>query len=453
MPLTSSQFCALSLAGRTRSVDGCSAHPGKMSVEKIRSVCTSGYHMDKWMGPVNVQKSRRKGRDPVEGQNLKKNLNLLQEWGMSMQGLDELKEYRKTAQLHSGVVARKLRWLVGWFGFTQQQAVKVVRGYPHVLGLALDDSVRTFMELFVRSGIARKEIGVMALSHPKVLGRAKKFDYLQSLLGEQLGLQEAELAIMVIKFPQILLRDPVQTGIERMVQSFSDAGIDQQQLCLMCKKFPQLLLMSLEEDIQPTVGKFQALGLSKNDLRTVLTGAPSLLCKDFNRMVLGKLRFLEEDMRFERAHALKLLVKDPRKFRDDLRTWKETHAWLSSKGMSIKDAQEFAEKNMCIMSRKCNGLEEKYAFAVGVLGKGSEEILKCPRYFNASFEDVIMFRAALLHSQGVDCTKKALGYIVASNGIFARRCGRDKFEEFQKQWNGLERAQKLSLSWSHNTIN
>lgn len=394
------------------------------------------------VGPPQIRQA--KDPHPTQTINLKRNLAALQEWGMSIEGLEKMKLKPNVAELSAGAFKSKLCWLMDFFGFSKLQVVRIIRSYPSLLGLSMDENVRPFMQLLRSEGLSSAEIRKTVLYQPETLGRAKKFSFLEKSLEDNLQITRPQAVALIAKCPRILLKESLGVQIKNMVEVLTGLGIVVDKVSLMVRKFPELLLMSPEEDLQPYVEQCRGLGLSAEDASSVLSEAPSLLGKDFNKYVYEKLVFLTKEAGFDHIEALQLLVQDPRKFRDSLAIWRNTHRWMLERGMDLETAKAFIQKNMSFLSRNCRGLDEKYQFAVEILGKQSQEIIRCPRYFNASFEDIILFRAAFLQKKGEDCSQRALGHMVASNGIFNKRHGYDDIEEFRKTWMQLSKSQKLA---------
>ncbi|GMH45405.1 hypothetical protein BSKO_13362 [Bryopsis sp. KO-2023] len=385
---------------------------------------------------------RQKAKETSEKTPLFKNLKLLKEWGLTSAGIDTIREHRKLSDLRPDVVESKLNWLVDELGFDEKQSVKIVRNYPLYLGLSVEENVRPFVRLFLDEGVSKRELRDMIMDAPEILGRRGKFSHLLEYFESELGFDRREVIEVLLQFTKVMFLS-IEEEIKPMVACFKEVGMEFADMVSMLKKRPQVMLLNLEREIKPKLWEVHNLGFSKEGVGKVVSGCPFLMWKDYNKMVVQhKMDFLANKVGFGREETMRVVERDPMKLIDNLRTWRETHKWFLMNGLGKEESVPYFKTNMDLLSRRWEGLQEKLDFARDVLGKSTEEVMRCPRYFNASFEKVTFFRTAFLSRVGFDYTKKALGFLIVSNRIFEKRFGKKEIARFKREWDKMSLPQR-----------
>lgn len=265
------------------------------------------------------------------------------------------------------------------FKFTETDAALVVSKHPSIMNYSVENNISKFMKVLEDYGASKEQLKKMIKSHPQILGYGSKFLTLSKLFNEHLGMQQEELAAIVVKVPRILS-------------------------------------YSITNGIEPGLKSMQEYGLSKADIIGIAGKAPNMIGKAFERMVDEKLVWLESSIGLSREQALGVLKLQPLIFYARLEAWVETHEWFLGHGKSQEAfKQMLLDTDYNVLGRRKEGLQRMLDFAVDVLNRDREEALSCPTYFGTNFLLQTLPRVAYLDFKGKDYKEYSLELLCAES--------------------------------------
>lgn len=376
--------------------------------------------------------------------NLEANLDLLEQRGMTYKGRKRVVQKSvKSLFLPAPKVDLHLNALEHILDLQQKQVMHVVRKYPEYLVEGMGGTLSHFLESFSQGGHEPVAVQNMVIKHPQILGRVKQFESISSYFIERLQCSQAQVMAAFIKYPQ-LVGACLENQIKPKVLHFEGLGLSKAQILAILIAHPETMCSLVQQDVLLQIDKFHALGISEENVAKIIRGCPLLLFRNFESCILEKLDWLEMKMFFRKETALKALVNHPRIFPASLETWKSTCEFYLDSGMSRIELSHFMKRCPKLLSRKKEGMEEKFQFAKTVLKKGSLEVLRSVRYFTYSFENRILFRAALTGCAGKDITKPSFRDLLdPSDADFRKRFPEGEYEKFRARWNQMTKEEKL----------
>lgn len=371
------------------------------------------------------------------------NLNGLERWGMTTRTRKMLvmKSVALSTQRFDSIQA-SLLWLQTQLDLEESEVVTVLHKFPRLLDLGLSDEHQRFLNRFLNNSHSMDNIKKMVLQYPMILGSLHKFGDLSRYF-EGLGYSKAHVMLGVMQHPKLVTAS-VDDTIQPKINFFGNIGLSSAQVLSVLTRHPQTFCKLLTEDVGPQFRKFLDLGLTTANVNKIIRGCPSLLFRNFEELVQDKIDWLESHLLFRRETALKALVRHPRIFPSTLDTWKDTCQFFTNSGMSSTELTHCMKRCPKLLGRKSEGLREKFEFARTVLKKEPLVILRQVRYFTYSFEDRILFRAALSEKFGKDITKPSFRDLMdPSDADFCERFGQSDVQAFRKKWAGFTKEEKM----------
>ncbi|GMH44430.1 hypothetical protein BSKO_12382 [Bryopsis sp. KO-2023] len=343
------------------------------------------------------------------GGNIVENIEILLKRGVTKKELPRVvkaKSMQYLTGLRTETLDKKLEGLAKLLELEPAELGLIVRVFPTVMGLSWENNVEVFLNELLKSH-SKLKIKRMILKFPATLGFAKKFDTLAGIMESSVGCSREEFLEMVVRFPSVL-------------------GY------------------SVEKSTKPKIEKFLALGLSKEDVKSVLYDSPSFFGRDFEKVVVEKLTWLKEELWMKDRDGLEVLRKCPEVFVANKELWYKCLDFFVRLGWSREALTEFFKEDPVVLSHRVNLLDEKLKFARKFLKKSDEELLACPSYFSASFGKVILFRTAFWQDFGENPQKLPLSSLVGGpHSKFNEKFNAEEIKKFGKTFNKLSQAEKL----------
>ena len=139
----------------------------------------------------------------------------------------------------------------------------------------------------------------------------EKIDYVCNWLQSELGLSDAELKKMVMRFPSVLgyNKASVEPKLD-WLQKRLDLDVGQLRKILL--RMPPVLGSSVEDNLAPTLEWLQTrLDLDEPGLRKMVLRFPSLLSMSVEDNMAPKLAYLEREIGLSRSELRDWVVKNP----------------------------------------------------------------------------------------------------------------------------------------------
>lgn len=427
-----SKFCYIAAAPNSEESSAAPKIP--------HCIMALGIPADFWLAKCN-----KLGTISIEDlSNLEVNLDLLERWGLTYKGRKRVVQKSVTSLfLPVEKLDLRLKSLEHILDFERKQVVQVVRKFPEYLAEGLGDRLSHFLQSFSEEGHPLPAVQNMVTKYPQILGKIHQFEAVVSFFTQHLKCSQAQVMAAFLRHPQ-LVESCIENQIKPKVVCFENLGLSRAQILSILMTFPETMCLPFEVDVAPQIDKFHDLGISEENVAKVIRGSPLLLFRNFAHCVLDKLDWLEKNLFFRRETALKALVKHPRIFPASLDTWQETCEFYVDSGMSKMELTHFMKRSPKLLARKPEGMKEKFHFAKTALKKGSLEILRSVRYFTYSFEDRILFRAALADRAGKDITQPSFRDLMdPSDADFQKRFPEGEVQTFRARWNQLTKEEKL----------
>ncbi|GMH45430.1 hypothetical protein BSKO_13387 [Bryopsis sp. KO-2023] len=334
----------------------------------------------------------------------KARFKVLVDWGMNSHELRKVVKGTDTVyESETDNVEPKLHWLMNEYGFDKSQVLKIVQTYPPYFSRSLQDEVAPFLNVFAKEGYSTSAVKKMIKDAPWVLGLSSKFEPTVAFFDEEIGLDRKGFVRLVVKNPS-LLRYSIDINLKPKIDFFKNLGLSKRDIVNMLRGSPKCLRYSLENNIKVNLEKLGGLGFTKDELALLVKRCPQCVARGFETIIKPKFDMLEEELGMGRRAAIKYMITKPADFLASIDTWKSAFKWFLNNYDAVEREQalQYLRKNPTMISYKAEGLEKKLEFARTVLRAGKSEVFGHPRYLFASFENMVMFRVAYLHSKLLD---------------------------------------------------
>lgn len=208
---------------------------------------------------------------------------------------------------------------------------------------------------------------------------------------------------------------------------------------------PQNVNLSIARNWRPKLDALHKIGLSKPEVRLVIKSFPPLIGCRFHDNIWKKMQWFTREVDIDIATCVhKVFVRAPMVFACNSSSLSESVKMLKDWGMPLSGISQVIMTYPTILSMRPDTLKAKFAFATKFLQKTPDVIVRSPRYFGSSLENVIMFRVAILDMNGIDYTELRLNVLVTmSSAQFHRKFGMLEDLTFKNWWKTLDYAQKI----------
>lgn len=243
---------------------------------------------------------------------------------------DPCDQFRDCPNLLNNVVDGKLRppllYLLS-LGLTETQVELIVKRFPAIVSYSVEGNLAPTVDAILTFGVDPSDIPKVVIRRPTLLGCSVE-DNLKPTMAylESLGVERSEWPRMLVRFPHVLTFS--RSKIQCLVDFLMEFGIVAPLLGKLLSRFPnmtgysvdaklrpiaeyvhalgvqdfrgvvmrspQVLGLSLEQNIKPTVEFLLRLGLTQEDVATMLPRFPQLLGLNVPNNMRQKADFLVE---------------------------------------------------------------------------------------------------------------------------------------------------------------
>lgn len=257
------------------------------------------------------------------------------------------------------------------------------------------------------------------------------------------GMSKEQLIKTLRRCPSLL-----ETSAEKLDAYFSlleEYGIADKEALQVLGGAPQNVKLSIPNNWRPKLDALHDMGLSKWEIRLIIRSFPPLIGCRFHDNIRKKLVWFKNEVGIDLATCVhKFFVRAPMAFACSSSSFTESVKMLKGWGVSLSDISHVIMTYPTVLSMRPETLKAKFSFAIEFLQKTPDIIVRSPRYFGSSLENVIMFRVALLDMHGIDYTQVRLNMLVTlSSPQFHRKFGLEEDLKVKKWWKTLDFAQKI----------
>lgn len=200
--------------------------------------------------------------------------------------------------LDRAIISDRLEFLQNRLKLSAEELKSIVRKYPGLLLYQSDENVGpTLHFLSDRLGVGKKALAKIVKDCPTLLGSKQEtlqrnLDYIES----RICLNEAEKVATVVK------------------------------------KCPKLLSLSIDENLEPTVIKFQNyFGFDDAEVSAVFMKFPNLLSLDFDKSIKARIEWFRETLHANVKEISKIVKKQPTLLASSVNLLESKHLWLKKR--------------------------------------------------------------------------------------------------------------------------
>jgi len=191
------------------------------------------------------------------------------------------------------------------------------------------------------------------------------------------------------------------------------------------REAPLVLGLSVERTMSPRVAWLCALGLTSEEVGTVVVRSPRVLHTPLSELE-RKLDWLRKSGVASGPQLASLLRVQPDFFSLSSARCNVVFEWLQQQGVSAAEAAEMLRREPTIFSQKTSELELRVQFFTAVLGGSPSDLAHSPQILTCDLSRVAMLRHAFCMSKGLQVKLDDL--LSKSSAHFAEVAGCDEAE-------------------------
>ncbi|CAM9429195.1 unnamed protein product [Ectocarpus sp. 12 AP-2014] len=219
-------------------------------------------------------------------------------------------------------LAPKTTWLKEYLGFSKVGVSSVLKAFPAVLALNVENLEGKAAWLEQRLDVDRAAVSKVLKLNPSLFGSSIENSLRPKLewLGEGLGLEEADIAVVVRACPNVLSYS-VEDNLEPKMQWLQERmHLDKEGVAAMVRTFPSILGLSPEKNIEPKLTWLREnLGLSEELVLILVKTCPQLFGCSAKANLGPTLDFFRKRLGGSREEIRELVLSNPTLLRYSLK--------------------------------------------------------------------------------------------------------------------------------------
>ena len=190
------------------------------------------------------------------------------------------------------------------------QGEELIRKCPALASGIAEDGIERRMQLLEACGLQQAEVAKVIARFPPVL-RLSIEDNLKPTAQwlRDLGLTTAEVAKVLARHPAVL-GCSIEENLKPTVQWLRDLGLTKEGVAKVIAKFASVLWYSIEENLKPTVQWLRDSGLKKVEVAKVIARYPQVLGYSIEENLKPTVQWLR-DLGLKKVEVAKVIARHP----------------------------------------------------------------------------------------------------------------------------------------------
>ncbi len=269
------------------------------------------------------------------------------------------------------------------------------------------------------------ETGALQMAATTGISTARVQQLLDALSGI-IGMQPADMAAMLRKWPRYLACEPTQPrNAGRFLRE--ELGLTASQAVVFVRIWPQLLGMDVAVLRQRRDAWQRSLSLSDAQLAKIIGGQPRLMSYTVTSIEEQAAAVLAwcRARGWTAGDVAKTVSIEPRLLTSDCSTLQTNlDRFVDVCGLSQEQAAAVCRSWPCVLTTNMAtpGNERKLDFLHRVIGRPRADVVQFPVYVRQSLENIIAPRTYFMRARGRELSR-TLSYLRETHPVFCKRCG------------------------------
>ncbi|XP_064999564.1 transcription termination factor MTERF2, chloroplastic-like isoform X2 [Musa acuminata AAA Group] len=273
------------------------------------------------------------------------------------------------------------------------------------LSIPADEDVQSTLSFFEKAGLEEKDIAKMLMKYPWILSTSIQWNYEKILaFFNEKKVPKSSVDLAIRSWPHIL--GCSATKMKSMVEQFNEFGVKKKMLVPVITSSPQLLLKKPKE-FQEVVSFMEEIGFDSKTIGRILCRCPEIFASSVDNTLRKKVNFLA-DFGVSRDCLLRIVRKYPEMLLLDTdNTLLPRMSFLMRVGLSKREVCSMICRFSPILGYSIEMvLKPKLDFLLRTMKKPLKEIVEYPRYFSYSLDKKIKPRFWVIQSRKLECSLK-----------------------------------------------